>query len=249
MTSPQRQQLLTFDHSLRVGNHAYSQRCSLSSCSSHDAPHHTMPYHTISNYSRSNKKNKKNTQNQQHHCGQEHQQQRLPSTAKLCSIRRKRVLAVNVETYTCEDDSKPETPSMALETPNKMAVTQLPSTMLPPTITSGKSCHGEGATQTRKKRTSIRYHVFLKGTDITSNTREDRNQNRLRSVIIEGSTILGPIVSSGRYITLHSPPLYQEHLAPVDDFVTVVICVRWWSCHWKTSERLENILGNGANVL
>lgn len=41
---------------------------------------------------------------------------------------------------TCEEDSKPETPSIALETPNKMAVIQLPSTALPPTITLGNPC-------------------------------------------------------------------------------------------------------------
>ena len=39
---------------------------------------------------------------------------------------------------TCEDDSKPDKPSMALENPNKSAVSQLPLTILPATTTSGK---------------------------------------------------------------------------------------------------------------
>lgn len=39
---------------------------------------------------------------------------------------------------TCEDDSKPDKLSMALENPKKSTVSQLPLTILPATITSGK---------------------------------------------------------------------------------------------------------------
>lgn len=38
----------------------------------------------------------------------------------------------------CEDDSNPDTPSMALDTPNRTAVYQVPATVAPPTVTSGK---------------------------------------------------------------------------------------------------------------
>lgn len=73
--------------------------------------------------------------------GQRGKVSKLPTLPHLGLFRQDQRSGTAVYTVcTCDDDSNPETPSIALETPNKSAVAHVPSTKFPPTITSGNPC-------------------------------------------------------------------------------------------------------------